>query len=315
MLASIQWRFSPSFAFALTPSVTLPTDGNVINLLGFGTTIDFLSTTGWQLGSVMALRLFGGTPTYVHNAPAPPAGFASMILKIRTNLVPVASEIHVFILDTATTWREIGNDNNEQTPWLQQISANDENLVDLQGLRFLGATDPLFSVNQPWIIAVTGTGMTSNINLNDTFSWQTFGIQRMGMNLATGLTLAPAIINTHPIPGGATSIADIGGTQTFTLKTLSTGCVLAAPVDVRAIMKSGRFFILENVTSTITFTTAFGAVPNMTAVIGDIQSGQDSIVTLDNITAAGFDVRVEHVGGGGAVTRDVEWIATIAGDP
>ena len=80
-------------------------------------------------------------------------------------------------------------------------------------------------------------------------------------------------------------------------------------------VKSGReTAITEGSTKTVTFTTAFSATPHV-CVSFDDGSTQQSICQVESVSTIGFTIRVIKIGGGGNVNRDVNWIATDAGNP
>ena len=72
--------------------------------------------------------------------------------------------------------------------------------------------------------------------------------------------------------------------------------------------------ITENTTRAVAFGTAFVGTPNVVGTIAD-SSARDCLVAIRSITTAGFDIFVHKVAGGAAADRDVQWIATDAGDP
>ncbi len=81
--------------------------------------------------------------------------------------------------------------------------------------------------------------------------------------------------------------------------------------DVKSGLATG---ILENSQRVIPFTTAFASVPHVVVSL-DGNTGRDSLVYTLQVTATKFDIFVVKLTGGAAVTRDVHWIATDAGDP
>ena len=71
--------------------------------------------------------------------------------------------------------------------------------------------------------------------------------------------------------------------------------------------------ITENTTRSVTFGTAFTGTPNITGCIADSNT-RDTLVAIRSITTTGFDIFVHKIAGGGAANRDVQWLATDAGD-
>ncbi len=65
---------------------------------------------------------------------------------------------------------------------------------------------------------------------------------------------------------------------------------------------------------TVTFGTAFVGTPNVVVTIADTSSRAPGVVAR-NISTTAFDIFVHKIDGGAAAARDVEWIATDAGDP
>jgi len=384
-----------ALVFPVTSTITLGNDGNSFQILMFTPPADFMTTTGWQIGSVVALEVFGPAVTFTHLAPAAPAGTANFRMIGNVDLI-VANATIVFILESATSWRELSRSEPvPDTPWLVNHDAQSFSLQRLLNLEFfISSSTPAGPfVDSIYVDQAGGNDFTFNSAQDHVFSVQNVDklkITPIQTDFFGNNIINAGLLNTHLIPAGAAQLVDLStlqillsksialasntitGTralfdtaltddnfafegqanswgefrQTFnpnaTLAGLNVGAQAgdpstlvngdywynstsnklrsrenAASVDVISpVMKSGRITgQIENATITITFNTAFASVPNVVATIGDIQSGQDSIVTLDNILATAFDLRIEHVGGGGAVSRDVEWIATVAGDP
>lgn len=82
-----------------------------------------------------------------------------------------------------------------------------------------------------------------------------------------------------------------------------------------ADVKSGlETAITENTTRSVVFGAAFSGTPNVVGTIAD-SSARDTLIAIRSITVNGFDIFVHKVAGGGAADRDVQWIATDAGNP
>ena len=82
-----------------------------------------------------------------------------------------------------------------------------------------------------------------------------------------------------------------------------------------ADVKSGfESTIPEGTTRAVSFATAFSATPHVVVSFAD-DTTQISVVHAYTPSTTGFTIRVVKSGGGGSVTRDVNWIATDAGNP
>jgi hypothetical protein len=84
-------------------TITIGADGNAVAITGT-TTINHLTTTDWQAGSVVRL-LFGTSLTVTHNAGSPPANTAPILLSGAANFSATANDVLTLIFD-GTNWRE-----------------------------------------------------------------------------------------------------------------------------------------------------------------------------------------------------------------
>lgn len=84
-------------------TITL-TSGNYFDITG-NTAIDYITTTDWQAGSVVALQ-FDSNPTVNNNTAAPPAGTASILLAASANFATTAGDTLQLVYD-GVTWREL----------------------------------------------------------------------------------------------------------------------------------------------------------------------------------------------------------------
>lgn len=86
-------------------TVTLGEDGNVFAITGT-TACDYMTTTGWQAGSVVVL-MFGTSVTINHNTGTVPGSTAPFLLSGAANFSATANDSLTLCYD-GTSWREIG---------------------------------------------------------------------------------------------------------------------------------------------------------------------------------------------------------------
>ena len=79
-----------------------------------------------------------------------------------------------------------------------------------------------------------------------------------------------------------------------------------------ANVKSGTVSIVENESTTVTFATAFSATPVVTANVQD--TGEFNNIQITAVSTTAVTLNMQKLGGGGAATYLVGWIATDAGD-
>lgn len=79
-------------------------DGNLFRITGT-TTINYITTTNWQAGSIITLD-FASTPTVSHNTGSVPGGTAAIYLKSRSNLTATAEDT-LRLQYNGTYWKEI----------------------------------------------------------------------------------------------------------------------------------------------------------------------------------------------------------------
>lgn len=85
-------------------TLTLGTDGNYFNVTG-ATAVDFITTTGWQAGSMITLRLVSN-PTLNHNTGSPPGTAAALFLAASGNVTTSANDMITLVYD-GTLWRQV----------------------------------------------------------------------------------------------------------------------------------------------------------------------------------------------------------------
>lgn len=79
-------------------------DGNYVHITGT-TTINHITTTSWPAGSFLILK-FNASLTVTHNAGAPPANTAAILLSAASNFSATADDTLMLVYD-GTTWREV----------------------------------------------------------------------------------------------------------------------------------------------------------------------------------------------------------------
>lgn len=85
-------------------TITLGSDGNYFDITGT-TTINHITTTGWNNGAVIILQ-FDGSVTVTHNAAAPPANTAAILLSGSANFSATANDTLGLVWD-GVAFREI----------------------------------------------------------------------------------------------------------------------------------------------------------------------------------------------------------------
>lgn len=85
-------------------TITLGTGGNFFTITG-NTNIDFITTTGWTVGSEITFE-FSGTPTLLYNTGSPPGGTAALFLSGATDFICTAECILKFIYN-GVVWKEL----------------------------------------------------------------------------------------------------------------------------------------------------------------------------------------------------------------
>ncbi len=84
---------------------------------------------------------------------------------------------------------------------------------------------------------------------------------------------------------------------------------------IPAANKSGfEAAIAENSTRVVTFNTEFAAIPAVVVSFAD-SSSEISVIAVHTVSVGGFTIAVTKSGGGGSASRDVSWIAIVAGNP
>lgn len=99
-----RFEFAKGADVASAGTVTLGADGNYFHITGT-TTINYITVTNWQAGSVIILK-FGGSLTVTHNAGSVPANTAAILLAGAANLSATADDTLTLVYD-GTTWREV----------------------------------------------------------------------------------------------------------------------------------------------------------------------------------------------------------------
>lgn len=89
---------------ASASTLTVGNDGNYFHITGT-TTINYITTTNWQKGSVIILK-FNGSVTVTHNAGSVPASTAAILLSGAANFSATADDTLMLVFD-GTTWREV----------------------------------------------------------------------------------------------------------------------------------------------------------------------------------------------------------------
>lgn len=95
--------FNKGAPIASAATITLGTDGNVFPLTGT-TTIDFITITDWEVGSLVVLH-FSTSITVNHNTSSPGATVAAILLSAAGNFSGTANDTLGLIWD-GTSWRE-----------------------------------------------------------------------------------------------------------------------------------------------------------------------------------------------------------------
>lgn len=103
LIATARLQGAKGADIASATTLTFGFDGNAFAITGT-TTINHITTTGWQAGSVIRL-LFGTSLTVTHNAGAPPANTAPILLSGAANLSATANDSLTLVYD-GTSWRE-----------------------------------------------------------------------------------------------------------------------------------------------------------------------------------------------------------------
>ncbi len=80
-----------------------------------------------------------------------------------------------------------------------------------------------------------------------------------------------------------------------------------------ADVKTGSETITEGSSATVTFATAFSATPNVVVGFSD-NSAEISVCSVHTTSTTGCTIIVVKSGGGGSVSRDINWIASDAGN-
>ena len=102
LTGSIQWRKGSDVASAST--LTPGSAANSFDVTG-STTIDYITTTGWQAGAVILLK-FEASVTVTHNAGSVPGSTAAILLAGAANFSATADDTLLLLYDGAN-WREI----------------------------------------------------------------------------------------------------------------------------------------------------------------------------------------------------------------
>ena len=99
-----RFEYDQGADIASASTITLGSDGNYFRVTGT-TTINYITTTDWQSGSIIYLK-FEGSMTLTHNAGSVPSNTASLRLSGGGNFSATGGDTLMLVYDQAT-WREV----------------------------------------------------------------------------------------------------------------------------------------------------------------------------------------------------------------